>query len=152
MGWEERRSIMDTKKSLIILALGFALVASGAFSCATWQKVEIPLMAAKPHPGASGTTKISDRSLTIQAKGLRPNAVYTVWLVNMKPKEQKAGAGKPPYTFRTDSQGVGSYSSSLSGSPFGKWQMLMIMLHPSGDPTDMKNMVGALSTKIPATK
>jgi hypothetical protein len=26
--------------------------------------------------------------------------------------------------------------------------MLMIMLHPNGDPTDMKNAVGALKAKI----
>ncbi len=37
---------------------------------------------------------------------------------------------------------------SLSESPFGQWQMLMIMLHPSGDPADMKNMVGALKAKL----
>jgi hypothetical protein len=54
--------------------------------------------------------------------------------------------------FRTDSQGVGTYSSSLTESPFGKWQVLMIVLHPNGDPTDMKNMVGALSANIPKTQ
>ena len=70
----------------------------------------------------------------------------------MKPKKHEAGAGKPPYMFTTDSQGVGTYSSSLTESPFGKWQVLMIVLHPDGDPTDMKNMVGALSANITKTQ
>ena len=29
-------------------------------------------------------------------------------------------------------------------SPIGKWQMVMVVLHPTGDPKDMKSMVGAL--------
>jgi hypothetical protein len=33
-------------------------------------------------------------------------------------------------------------------SPFEKWQMLMIVLHPNGDPTDMKDMVGGLSAEL----
>ena len=143
---------MDTKKSLIVLAVSFVLVALGALSWAASARVEIPLMAAKAHPGASGTAYISDGSLSIQTKGLKPNEVYTVCLVNMKPKKHEAGAGKPPYMFRTDSQGVGTYSSSLTESPFGKWQVLMIVLHPNGDPTDMKNMVGALSANITKTQ
>jgi hypothetical protein len=50
--------------------------------------------------------------------------------------------------FKTDANGFGQYSSSLSESPFGKWQMIMIVLHPNGDPTDMKSMVGALKAKL----
>jgi len=124
-------------------------VALGVLSWAGSGRVELPLMAAKAHPGARGTAYISDGSLRIQAKGLKPEGVYTVWFVNMKPKKHEAGAGTPPYMFRTDPAGAGTYSSSLTESPFGKWQMLMIVLHPNGDPTDMKNMVGALSANIP---
>jgi hypothetical protein len=143
---------MDTKKNLIVLAISFVLVGWSALSWAGSGNVEIPLMAAKGHLEASGTASISDGSLSIQAKGLQPNGVYTVWFVNMKPKKHEAGAGTPPYMFRTDSQGLGTYSSSITESPFGKWQVLMIVLHPNGDPTDMKNMVGALSANIPKTK
>jgi hypothetical protein len=50
--------------------------------------------------------------------------------------------------FKTDSSGVGTYSAPLKESPFGKWQMIMIVLHPNGDPTDMKNIVGALSATL----
>jgi hypothetical protein len=67
----------------------------------------------------------------------------------MKPKKTEAGAGTAPFMFKTDGQGNGNYSASLSKAPFGKWQMIMIVLHPDGDPMNMKGMVGALSTKIP---
>lgn len=50
--------------------------------------------------------------------------------------------------FKTDSSGNGEYSAELSESPFGKWEMIMVVLHPTGDPEDMKNMVGALSASI----
>jgi hypothetical protein len=67
----------------------------------------------------------------------------------MEPKKQETGAGSAPYMFKTDANGNGTYESSLSESPFGKWSVLMIVLHPNGDPMDMKNMVGALSAMIP---
>ncbi len=142
---------MDTKKRLGIWAISLAVMAFGALSCATAGRTKIPLMSTKMQQGASGTTDIGDKSLSIQAKGLKPNAVYTVWFVdmgaNMKPRAH-AGAGKSPFMFKTDSSGAGTYESSLKASPFGEWQMLMIMLHPNGDPADMKNAVGALKAKI----
>ena len=139
--------VMDTKKRLIVLTVSFAIVAFGAFSWAAEGGVKIPLMATKMHPGANGTAVISDQSISIQANGLKPNAVYTGWFVNMKPKKQ-TGAGTSPYMFKTDSSGNGTYSAPLKESPFGKWQVLMIMLHPTGDPTDMKKMVGAFSASL----
>lgn len=138
---------MDAKKRLIVLTVSFALVAFGALSSAAGEGVEIPLMATKKHPGASGTTVINDQNITILAKGLQPNAVYTGWFVNKKPEKQ-SGAGTSPYMFKTDSSGVGTYSAPLKESPFGKWQMIMIVHHPNGDPTDMKNIVGALSATL----
>jgi hypothetical protein len=143
---------MDTKKSLVVFAVSFVLVTLGALSWAGTGKVELPLMATKAHPEASGKAHMDDGSLSIEARGLEPDAVYTVWFVNMKPKKNEAGAGTAPYMFKTDSQGEGTYTSSLTESPFGKWQMVMIVLHPNGDPTDMKNMVGALSANIPKNK
>jgi hypothetical protein len=50
--------------------------------------------------------------------------------------------------FKTDSWGNGNYSAPLGESPFGRWGMLMIVLHLTGDPKDMKKMVGALSAKL----
>ncbi|MGA7877839.1 MAG: hypothetical protein WCA08_19425 [Desulfoferrobacter sp.] len=50
----------------------------------------------------------------------------------------KSGAGEMPYMFKTDSQGKCEYESALSKPPFGKWQMVMVMLHPDGNPENMK--------------
>jgi hypothetical protein len=63
-------------------------------------------------------------------------------------RKHETGAGKAPYMFKTDAKGTGAYSAPLGESPFGKWEMLMVVLHPNGDPKDMKNMVGALSTGL----
>ena len=139
---------MNTK-NIIILTVIFGVLTIGALS---WASTDLPLMATKAHPNASGTVSFSQDGLSLQAKGLQPDKVYTVWFVNMKPKKHEIGAGNPPYMFKTDSNGNGLYESRLSDLPFGKWAMLMVVLHPNGDPMDMKNMVGALSTKIPESR
>lgn len=142
--------IMSDKKTLMAVVIGFLLLTFRTFVWAG--NVNITLMPDKSHTGARGTVSISDNSLKIEAKDLRSNGVYTAWFVNMKPKKQETGAGTMPYMFKTDSNGNGTYESSLSESPFGKWSMLMIVLHPTGDPKDMKNMVPALSATIPGNK
>ncbi len=139
---------MNTK-NIIILAVVLGVLTFGALS---WASTDLPLMATKAHPNASGTASFSQDGLSIRAKGLQPDKVYTVWFVNMKPKKHEIGAGNPPYMFKTDSNGNGLYESHLSDLPFGKWAMLMVVLHPNGDPMDMKNMVGALSAKIPENR
>jgi hypothetical protein len=111
--------------------------------------VQLQLKGTKAHPKASGTAYIGDDSFTLKASGLRGDSVYTVWFVNTKPKKHVAGVGSPPYMFRTDSLGNGSYETKISESPLGRWEMIMVVLHPDGDPTKMKNVVGALSVKIP---
>jgi hypothetical protein len=133
------------KRNIIILAAIFGMLAFGIMS---WATTNITLMAAKAHSKATGTATFSEDGLSIHAKGLKPGKVYTVWFVNMKPKKHEIGAGNPPYMFKTDSNGNGTYETHLSELPFGKWATLMIVLHPTGDPMDMKNMVGALSAKI----
>ncbi len=100
------------------------------------------------HPEAHGTAYIDGKHVSIQARGLRPNAVYTVWYVNMKPKKKAVGAGETPYMFRTDKWGNGNYSGPIGETPFGKWAVVMVVLHPNGDPGDMQNMVGALKASL----
>ena len=141
---------MSIKKSVIMSAVVILMLSLSALSWAG--DANLTLMADKSHAGASGTAYLNEGSITIDAKGLRPNGVYTAWFVNMKPKKQEAGAGTMPYMFKTDANGNGTYESSLSESPFGKWSVLMIVLHPTGDPMDMKNMVGALSAMIPKNR
>jgi hypothetical protein len=100
------------------------------------------------HPEATGNVLIDKNHISVQARGLKPGAVYTVWFVNMKPKKSEAGAGEAPYMFKTDPWGNGNYSAPLNESPFGKWSMIMVVLHPNDNPKDMKNMVGALKAPM----
>lgn len=134
------------KATPFALILAFLLFAGSSWAA----EVSFPLKAEKDSPAASGTAVLADGNIRIQAEGLRPNGVYTVWFVNMKPKKDQAGAGTAPYVFRTDGQGKGSYASPLSESPFGKWSTIMVVRHPTGDPADMKHMAPALSAGIPA--
>jgi hypothetical protein len=134
------------KSTLIATAMAFLLIAGVAGA----GDVSFPLKGEKDSSAASGTASLGDGKIRIQVAGLRPNGVYTVWFVNMKPKKQEAGAGAAPYSFRTDRHGKGSYESLLSESPFGKWRTIMVVRHPTGDPAGMKNMAPALSAGIPA--
>jgi hypothetical protein len=140
---------MDTKKILIALSVGLVIL---AFVAASWaDETRIPLEAAKAHPGASGTAYLTGDTISIHAKGLRPGSVYTVWFVNLKLQKHETGAGSAPYMFRTDSKGNGAYAATLAESPFGEWAMIMVVLHPNGNPKDMNNMKGALKAPIPKT-
>lgn len=49
---------------------------------------------------------------------------------------------------KTDHEGKAIYTSAMKESPIRKWKMVMIVLHPTGDPKDMKNMVGALKGNL----
>jgi hypothetical protein len=139
---------MNSNKRLSILILILVLSTFASLSLASQTGEKISLMATPKHPDASGTAVINDSNIEIDAKGLKPNSVYTAWFVNTKPKKHETGAGQAPYMFRTDSNGNGSYAAALKESPYGKWQMLMIVLHPNGNPKDMKNMVGALAANL----
>jgi len=139
---------MNSNKRLTILVFTFALIAFATLSLASQAGEKFSLMATEQHPNASGTAVIDDTSIQIDAKGLKANSVYTAWFVNTKPKKHETGAGQPPYMFKTDATGNGSYAAALNESPFGKWEMLMIVLHPNGDPKDMKNMVGVLAANL----
>ena len=131
-----------------IFAAVLAVIFISTYSWAGGKNDIIRLSPTKAHPNASGTAVIDSEHLSIQARGLNSNSVYTVWFVNTKPKKHETGAGTPPYMFKTDDWGNGSYSAPVSKSPFGEWAMVMVVLHPTGDPKDMKNMVGALSAKL----
>jgi hypothetical protein len=139
---------MNTKMNLFLLTMSFVLISFIGLSWAAVEGEEITMNPMKKHKAASGSAIISSDSLSIEARGLKPNSVYTVWFVNKKPKKKQAGAGTPPYMFKTNDTGEGRYSAPLSESPFKKWQMIMIVLHPNGDPEDMKRLVGALKANL----
>jgi hypothetical protein len=133
------------KLKVIIIA---AFIVSWSNAMAGQMESTMSLEPTKEHPGATGLVAINGDQLKIDVKGLRPDSVYTAWFVNTKPKKNETGAGQPPYMFKTDAAGNGKYTSTLDESPYGNWQMIMIVLHPDGDPKNMKNMVGALKADL----
>jgi hypothetical protein len=139
--------IMNFRKTLPIGILILSLITvSLAWAGQTGRLIS--LEPTKAHPAASGSAFIDGQHVSVQARGLEPNAVYTVWFVNSKPKKHETGVGQAPYMFKTDAWGNGNYSSAIQEEPFGKWAMMMIVQHPNGDPMDMKQMVGALKAMI----
>jgi hypothetical protein len=135
---------MQAKKKVLnsLMVVVFTLF-TGLAIAAGDQKVA--LKADKAGKGASGTAVIVDKGgdqkeVAITAKGLKPNSVYTVWLVNMKPKMDMAGLGEGDYSFRSDDKGNASYSATIGSANLAKWQLLDLAYHPSGDPKNMKEM------------
>jgi len=103
--------------------------------------------------GASGRATINEAGtdtseVTITATGLRPNQVYTVWLVNMKPKMDMVGIGKGDYAFTSDGSGNGTYTATVSQTELERWQLLEIAHHPDGNPKNMKNIGIALKADL----
>jgi hypothetical protein len=137
-----------TKTLPIVIGIGILTLATVSLTWAGETGHLIALEPTKAHPAASGSAFIDGQHVSVQARGLKPNAVYTVWFVNTKPKKHETGAGRAPFMFKTDAWGNGTYSSAIQEKPFGKWAMVMIVQHPNGDPMDMQNMVGALKAMI----
>jgi hypothetical protein len=139
---------MKTKRRIQIIPLALSMILFFSLSWAAGSGRTFVLEPMVKHPDASGTAVIDNHHINIQARGLKPEAVYTVWFVNMKPKKSETGAGSAPFMFRTDQWGNGSYSAPLKEAPFGRWSMIMVVQHPNGDPQNMKNMVGALKAAL----
>lgn len=139
---------MNAKKIFQIAVIGFMGIFFFSFAWASSNTQTFVLEATPDHPNANGTAVIDETHVSIQARDLKPDSVYTVWFVNMKPKKKVTGAGTMPYMFRTNKWGDGNYSASLSETPVGKWAMVMVVLHPNDDPKDMDNMVGALKAPL----
>ncbi len=139
---------MKTHYKIQILIIGLFTIVYISMGWASGISKSYILESMKKHPNAVGNAIIDQEHINLQVRGLEPDSVYTVWFANMKPKKQETGAGTAPYMFRTDPWGNGSYSSPLKETPFGKWSMIMVVLHPDGNPKNMKNMVGAFKAAI----
>ena len=139
---------MNSRRTFQLAIIGILSIFLISTSWASTGGRTVVLESTAKHPDASGTAVIDQDHVSIQARGLTPDSVYTVWFVNMKPNKHETGADAAPYMFRTDKWGDGNYTAALNEAPFGKWTMIMVVLHPNGDPKDMKNMVGALKAPL----
>ena|SRR6266545_1726598 len=129
-------------KRVLALLTVFALLCAGVVFAAEKKLTLHPGPGAK---GAHGTAVVKDKDtdqkeITIKATGLKPDGVYTVWLVNMKPKMDMVGVGTGDFSFKADDKGKGNYTATIPTTEFAKWKMLEIAHHPDGDAKNMKNM------------
>jgi len=136
---------MRTQRKIVGLLLVLVLVLAAAFSAEAAGDRKVALKAGKSAKGASGQLVIADKGadakeITLRAKGLKPDSVYTVWLVNMKPKMDMAGVGEGDYSFRSDDKGNATFSATIGSADLAKWQLFEVAYHPSGDPKNMKEM------------
>ena len=134
-----------TRTNALSVAIGLFTL---TFLVGLAEAAEMRHLALKPGAagqGAKGEATIVDKDpatkeITIAAEGLKPNATYTVWVVNMKPKMGMAGVGSGDYSFKSDGSGRGQFMGTISAAELAKWQMLEIAYHPDGNPKNMKTM------------
>lgn len=113
----------------------------------------VVLQAGADMRGARGEAVIKDagagqKEVVITAEGLKPNEVYTVWLVNMNPKMDMAGLGTGDYAFTSDARGSGTFTAAVSAGDLGKWQVIKVAHHPDRNPRNMKKMGVALEGEL----
>ncbi len=105
---------MNSRRTFQLAIIGILSIFLIPISWASTDGRTVVLESTAKHPDASGTALIDQDHVSVQARGLKPESVYTVWFVNMKPNKHETGAGSAPYMFRTDKWGDGNYSALLN--------------------------------------
>ncbi len=113
----------------------------------------VNLQAGPDMPGAQGDAVIrslddGNKEVVVTGRTLKPNEVYTVWLVNMEPRMEMAGLGTGDYAFTSDSAGNGTYTATISGANLNKWKLIKIAHHPDRNARNMKNIGTALEGEL----
>jgi hypothetical protein len=127
-----------TMLTTLVLAVGISSLWAAGMQ-------RLPLTPGPDGGDAKGEATIVDKNaatkeIIIAAQGLKPNAMYTVWVVNMKPKMDMAGVGTGDYAFKSDATGRGQFIGTFPAADLAKWQILEVAHHPDGDSKNMKNI------------
>lgn len=94
---------------------------------------------------ANGAYKIGKSAIDVNLKGLKPNGVYSVSLVKVRPY---ASRGVPPVKFVAGSDGKASVSLKVAQNTTKGWQLLLVSYLPKGDPKDTRSAKPILRTKL----
>lgn len=102
---------------------------------------------------AKGNAVIQDveegkKEITVEASGLKPNSVYTLWFLSEERKEDMAGVGTGDYSFKSDAQGNASYRAVVPEDELRKWEKFEVAYHPDGNPRNLKDHKTALKGDI----
>lgn len=91
-----------------------------------------------------GWVQVDGYNFGLGAHKLRPNEIYTVWMV--KSNGEKAGVGEAPFSFETRESGEGKYIIKLPDNVIfsGEFQKIVVYHHPDGNATTMEGMLPIL--------
>ncbi len=133
---------MVNRKGVIAVMLFFVLALFVAVADAAEEKVDLR---GKLWERVKGEAIIKDveegqKQISIEASNLEPNSVYTVWFVNEKPQMDMAGVGEADYSFKTDAEGRGEFTATVSSEEIRNWEKLEVAYHPDGNPSNMKDI------------
>ena len=115
---------------------------------------EIKLEKAFPEAEGRGEVEITrtsfatpDRLLTVNLHKLKPNSVYSVWLVDKYAGERTPAGLTGQNHLRTDSAGNAVYKDHTSEYRLDR-NTIEIAYHPDGDPGNVKDMVVILRARL----
>ncbi|HEX8950029.1 MAG TPA: hypothetical protein VF790_13760 [Dissulfurispiraceae bacterium] len=96
-----------------------------------------------------GTVRgVPQKEITVQAAGLHPNSLYTVWLANDKPQPQFSKLGEGDNSFRSDAKGFGTFTALVPVSDLSNWKSVEVAFQPTGDLNDVRTRQFALRSNI----
>lgn len=107
-----------------------------------------------PEAKASGVVTLkhygfvtSDRILEVTIFGLKPRAVYTVWLLDTNTGKRTPAGLTGKNRFRASADGVAHYSAFTDEYTTG-WKTLQIAYHADGNAENTGGMVVVLTAKL----
>ncbi len=140
---------MSNHKSAFAAVLLFALAAFIAPAYAAEERVPLRGMLWERVKGEAIIKDTADvegqKQFNIQASGLEPNSVYTVWFANRERAGDIKGAGVEDYSFKTDGAGNGAYVTTLTEYQIRDWDLIQVAFHPDGNPRNLDNAQIALT-------
>lgn len=134
---------------ILLLAVGFARAEDEDEEGApkeNFLKFRLTATNGDRHP--YGWVLVDGYNFGMGAQKLRPNEIYTVWMV--KSNGEKAGIGEAPFSFQARESGEGKYVIKLPDNVIfsGEYQKVVIFHHPDGNPETLEGMLPILEGSL----
>lgn len=135
--------------------LAIAVVAAASFPA--WASVgNFELKPSSGAENAAGEVVVTDvfeggydiKEISVDASGLEPYSVYTVWLAKDKPAGDFRGLGIGDHAFKTDGEGKGRFVTTVNAYDYMDYDTLQVALHPDDNPENLDNAVVALTGEL----
>src|SRR3989338_8054437 len=123
--------------AVILLIFGF-------FRAGFSQNITVTAASTASYPGAKAIVSLNQdlyyggkNRINFEAKGLKPDGVYTVWLAKAAANEPLTGLGNPPYLLTVNANQQATYVAAVEAYKLNAWQAIKIMLHKDADPQNL---------------